>query len=133
MYQTFRGVQYLHGYSATEVIGHFDLKPDNVMCTAAGVCKIADFGLAVSIAPGELVDDGQYRGTEEFMAPEVDESGSDGYGTPADIWSLGVMMFELVFGRICYPLRESWDRRREFAMEQAGYIYSSKFDVPLFS
>ena len=60
--------------------------------------KIADFGLAQTLkGKADLVTDGMYRGTEEYMAPEVNAS-SSAYGCPADIWSLGMMFYELVFG-----------------------------------
>lgn len=42
------------------------------------------------------------------MSPEVDQEDDDGYGVKADIWSLGVMFNELVFGRCCKPARPSW-------------------------
>jgi len=84
--------------SENETIVHLDLKPDNVMSTPAGVLKIADFGLAQTLkGKAGLVTDGMYRGTEEYMAPEVNASQS-AYGCPADIWSLGMMFYELVFG-----------------------------------
>ena len=57
------------------------------------------------------VTDGMYRGTDEYMAPEVSAGKDSTYGLPADIWSLGVMTYELMFGRLCKPERESFTRR----------------------
>eukprot|EP00729_Bicosta_minor_P002943 gene2943-24880_t len=108
MYQVFQGVKYIHEFSHDESIGHFDIKPDNIMVNSKGVLMIADFGGKVT--------DGQFRGTEEFMSPEVDQEDDDGYGVKADIWSLGVMFNELVFGRCCKPARPSWS-----SMEKTGY------------
>jgi len=121
MYQVFQGVKYIHEFSHDESIGHFDIKPDNIMVNSKGVLMIADFGLAVSLIPGGKVTDGQFRGTEEFMSPEVDQEDDDGYGVKADIWSLGVMFNELVFGRCCKPARPSWPRRLTESMEKTGY------------
>lgn len=121
MYQVFQGVKYIHEYSKTESIGHFDIKPDNIMVSNKGVLMIADFGLAVSLTPGGLVTDGQFRGTEEFMSPEVDQEDDAGYGVKADIWSLGVMFNECVFGRCCRPARPSWPRRLDEALNKTGY------------
>lgn len=60
------------------MIAHLDIKPDNIMATPEGVLKIADFGLAMTLkGKNDLVTDGLYRGTEEYMAPEVDASNSE--------------------------------------------------------
>ena len=48
MFQAFQGIKYLHQLSDTEAIGHFDIKPDNLMCTPAGTIKIADFGQPIT-------------------------------------------------------------------------------------
>ena len=58
-----------------------------------------------------LVTDGMYRGTDEYMAPEVSAGKESYYGIAADIWSLGVMTYELMFGRLCKPERDSFTRR----------------------
>lgn len=119
-WQVIQGVKYLHNFSKKEVIAHLDLKADNVMSTKDGVLKIADFGLAQTLlGKDDLVTDGLYRGTEEFMAPEVNGSQTD-YGIPADIWSLGMMFYELIFGALINPTRESYDRRLQQAFDMSG-------------
>ena len=75
-------------------IAYRDLKPENVMLDESGWPVLIDFGLvSLSLADGPATS---MVGTPEFMAPEiVDGSGHDGQ---ADMWSLGVMMCELLTG-----------------------------------
>lgn len=124
MFQILKGVDYIHKLE----IAHFDLKADNVLITEDGTLKLADFGLAVALPKGALVTDGMYRGTEEFMAPEVNDAHS-GYGLKADVWSLGVVFYELIFGVICKPVRESFPRRLHEALRKSALLRN--FDVAL--
>lgn len=79
-------------------IVHRDLKPDNILMTANGIPKIADFGLAKRV-----VGESKKRylaGTPNFMAPEVYQGEA---ATPAsDVYSLGVCYFLLLTGKLPY-------------------------------
>jgi len=76
---------------------HRDVKPENVMILPDGRVKLIDFGLARWPESSRLTGQGQVAGTLDYMAPEQIE-GED-VGPEADLWALGVVLYELVAGR----------------------------------
>jgi serine/threonine protein kinase/predicted Zn-dependent protease len=79
-------------------ITHRDLKPGNVMIDKDGQAKVMDFGIARSLHGGGITAEGGIIGTPEYMSPEQVE------GKPADpradIHALGIILFEMVTGRV---------------------------------
>ena len=76
-----------------------DLKPGNILLASAGahVCaKIADFGFARALEPARLAN--TLCGSPLYMAPEV--LSEKQYDSRADLWSVGVMLFEMLVGHV---------------------------------
>jgi hypothetical protein len=84
---------------------HRDLKPSNILVTEDGQPHVLDFGLAKLLQPDGAADPlsmaGEILGTPIFMAPEQAAGDSAGADTRADVYSLGVMLYELITG--LYP------------------------------
>ncbi len=80
-----------------EVI-HRDLKPENVFVQPGDRIKLLDFGIARSTADSRLTSVGEIFGTPEYMAPE--QGTSTEAGTAADIYSMGVIFFEMLSGAL---------------------------------
>ncbi len=102
--QVCRAVQHAH----QKGVIHRDLKPSNVLVSQSDgepMVKVIDFGLAKAIAPEQNLTDeslhtefGRVVGTLQYMSPEQADTGSRDIDTRTDIYSMGVMLFELLTG-----------------------------------
>jgi len=78
-------------------IVHRDIKPANLMLPKDGPVKIVDFGIAKLVGRSDITKTGTTFGTVSYMAPEV-LRGAEA-GPPADVWAVGVVLFEMLTGR----------------------------------
>ena len=92
-----RAVHYAHQRN----IVHRDIKPANVLMTPEGEPKLSDFGLAKQLeSRGKKTLSGSILGTPIYMSPEQAAGHTDEIGPAADIYALGVMLYELITGRV---------------------------------
>uniref|UniRef100_A0A2N9FPC3 Protein kinase domain-containing protein n=1 Tax=Fagus sylvatica TaxID=28930 RepID=A0A2N9FPC3_FAGSY len=94
-----RGLEYLHRGCNTRIL-HFDIKPHNILLDENFSPKISDFGLA-KICPREksIISMVGTRGTIGYIAPEVFSRNFGGVSHKSDVYSYGMMVFEMVGGR----------------------------------
>ena len=100
LYQSCRALKYAHD---REVV-HRDIKPANILLSKRGEVKLVDFGIATSAEDSEsgLTREGMTLGSPAYMAPEQFEN-TRNVDLRADIYSLGVMLYEGVTGKKPYP------------------------------
>jgi eukaryotic-like serine/threonine-protein kinase len=94
--QACRGLEYAHRNGVV----HRDVKPGNLLVSDTDVVKLADFGIARATDQSSITQVGSVLGTAAYLAPE--QARGEEAGPRADIYSLGVVAYQLMSGRLPY-------------------------------
>src|ERR1700759_4805698 len=94
--QACRGLDYAHRNGVV----HRDVKPGNLLVSDSGVVKLADFGIARATDQSSITQVGSVLGTAAYLAPE--QARGEEAGPRSDIYSLGVVAYQLLSGRLPY-------------------------------
>ena len=94
--QACRGLDYAHRNGVV----HRDVKPGNLLVSDSDVVKLADFGIARATDQSSITQVGSVLGTAAYLAPE--QARGEEAGPRADLYSLGVVAYQLLSGRLPY-------------------------------
>lgn len=109
-------------------IVHADIKPSNMLQCAPGKVKLSDFGLARLASLRD--SDGGIFGTPNYLSPEI--ARGEAIDFRSDMYSLGVTLFEMTFGRLPYEIAGSSVSERLRAHRESPIVFPEKWpaDVP---
>jgi serine/threonine-protein kinase len=103
------------GFAHAQGVIHRDMKPSNIMLTREGAAKLTDFGIARAVGVPGLTRTGTVLGTPAYMAPEQIQGHQ--VDQRADIYSLGVTLYEMVTGRV--PFEKPKDSDSDYQVLRA--------------
>ncbi|MCR4734470.1 MAG: serine/threonine protein kinase [Treponema sp.] len=112
-------------YAHSKDIVHRDIKPGNILISKRGEVKLADFGIASDAEEDSLTQSGTALGTPAYMPPEQFEDSAH-VDNRADIYALGIMLYEMLTGTKPYPGTFSMENLK--VIKKGRYIRPRKID-----
>jgi serine/threonine-protein kinase len=123
-------LQIAQGLAAAAELGvvHRDVKPDNVIVSARGVAKLADFGLARSIDSTDMTQHGSVIGTPAYMSPEACRG--EAVDARGDLYALGATWYQLLTGRTPFQAENTPAMLRRHIDDEPTPIATMAPEVP---
>jgi len=116
------------GDSEREPVVHRDVSPSNVLVSPAGEVKLTDFGIARALGGTHLTSTGVIKGKVPYLPPEYIERGD--FDQRGDLFSLGVLLFELLAGERPFDGESDLDTIRRIASGERASLRELAPDVP---
>ena len=107
---------------------HRDIKPQNVMILEDGKVKITDFGIAMALNSQDLTQTNSVMGSVHYLAPEQARGGAS--TIKCDIYSLGILMFELLTGRVPFKGDNAVEIAIKHMKDEIPSVRSYNEDIP---
>lgn len=107
---------------------HRDIKPQNMLILDNGLVKITDFGIAIALNSTQLTQTNSVMGSVHYLPPE--QAAGKGATVKSDIYSLGIMMYELLTGKLPFKGENAVEIALKQMKEPLPYIRESDSSIP---
>jgi|EP00945_MAST-04E_sp_MAST-4E-sp1_P001467 serine/threonine protein kinase len=97
-----------------------DLKPDNIVLDENGHVRLVDFGLAAYVDNDGFCESAKSSGTAQYLAPEITRGFKERHGVAVDWWALGVLAYELLYGKPPFGERPANSKYEIFTKINSG-------------